>query len=116
MKTFSNLNDLFNASKGGQITAQNIINERAYINGEYQDIQINEELKKLVCRQISQLLGGRIKTRTNVYYTLLNGRPQHWGLERIHLENYHDTEASLHYCAGQDYPYEIAEIRKYLSK
>ena len=107
---FTSLLELFKATEGHQLTGQEVINERTYLAGEWQDISISPELRKEVCSLIAETLGGRQRTKDNVYYNLLNGRPQHWGLSRIFF-NEHNGKVYCSYCAGQDYPYELNLIR-----
>lgn len=107
---FTSLLELFKATDGHQLTGQEVINERTYLNGEWQDIDISTELRENVCGLISELLGGKEKTKERVYNKLLKGRPQHWGLSRIFF-NEHEGRVYCSYCAGQDYPYELHLIR-----
>jgi len=114
MKTFNTLDEIFDNATG-QITAQQLINERAHICGEWQNIKLSDELKRELSILITEICGGQEKTKSYVKYTLNNSSPQHWGLDRIILSRYGAT-AKFSYCAGQDYLSELSTIRKFLSK
>lgn len=93
----------------GQLTIQKLLNGRLYTSEGWQSFKVAPELREEIAQKVSELLGGRKTTKEAVYHTLKNERPQHWGLSRIHIEG-----ERLSYCAGQDYPAELAEIRKAL--
>lgn len=116
MKTFKSLNQLFAAAKKHQITAQELINERSFVFGQWQNIKLTDELKNEVINQILSILGGWEKNKKYIEYNLRNSSPQHWGLTRILLSKYGKNNASFSYCAGQSYPDELKSIRKYLQK
>ena len=116
MKHFNTLQEIFAATNGIQISAQSILNRRAHIFGEYQDFTVSDELSEQIIESILDLLGGWAKNRKYMRSTLKYGTPQHWGLSRIFLESYGGEEPRFRYCAGQDYPAELREIRKYLTK
>lgn len=107
---FTSLLELINATGGHQLTGQELVNERTYIAGEWQNISISPEVRAEVAGLISETLGGHKRTLENVYYNILNGKPQHWGLSRIFFRH---NEGKIHcsYCAGQDCPYELNLIR-----
>lgn len=109
-KIFKNYQEILDATQGHQVTAQELINGRTYINGEgWTDIILSDQFRDDVCNDISQILEGQYKTRAAVRNSLKYGKPQHWGLKRILLENYGSPRLS--YCAGQDYTSEIRTIR-----
>jgi hypothetical protein len=111
---FNNLDELFN-NAGQQVTAQQLINKRMYLNGiGWADIELTTELKELICNQIAETLGGRNATKISVKNSLMYGTPQHWGLNRVLLEKYDERPAVFKYCAGQDYTAETNAIRKFL--
>lgn len=113
-KLFSNLNDLLNCVDY-ELTAQQLINKRVYLKGEgWSDIELTTELKDYICSEIVEILGGRQTTKQSIKNTLLYSTPQHWGLDRIHVDRYNDGFININYCAGQDYPIEIKTIRKFL--
>ena len=116
MKTFNSIEELFTATKGGQLTAQEIVNRRAHVDGEWQDIELSEDAKSDFIESVVSILGGQNRTKSDVRYNLRRSTPQHWGLSRIILSKYGESPARWSYCAGQDYPSEIATIRKYLAK
>lgn len=110
---FESLNEVL-AATDHQITAQELLNGRMYLNGSgWTDIELSNTLKEQVANEVSELLGGRNNTKAQVKRALLHRRPQHWGLERVILEKY-GKEPFLSYCAGQDYTWETNNIRTYL--
>jgi len=115
MTKFTTLLELFIAANGHQINAQEIINRRGHINGEWQDFTVSDELSAEINDKIVELLGGHAKTM-NAIRRALRYYPQHWGLGRIFLESYGGENPRFRYCAGQDYPAELQTIRKYLTK
>lgn len=114
MKRFETLQEIWDASESHQISAQQIINKRLFVGGEWQNVEISRALMLEISQEIADLLGGRGTTKEDVKYTLINATPQHWGLGRIFLENYSTLRFS--YCGGQDYPAEIKQIRNYLKR
>lgn len=107
MRNFKHIKSL--AKSVQQLTLQQIINKRANFNHkwEYFTFQLSDDL----LRQVADLIGGRAETQYLVYKKLKNGRPQHWGLERM---IYSVDRQRFEYCSGQDYPREINQIRKAL--
>ena len=77
-------------------------------------IKLTDELKEQICDQVSELLGGHHSTRVKVYNNLMSNTPQHWGLDRILVEQYGKSPAKLKYCAGQHYSEELNTIRTFL--
>ena len=116
MKTFNSIEKLFLATDGKQLNAQEIINRRANVDGEWQDIELTAEFMSEFIEAIVDILGGRNMTQSYVRYNLRRSTPQHWGLSRIVLSKYGSSPARWSYCAGQDCPSEISQIRKYLAK
>ena len=116
MKTFSTLDELFTAADGHQVTAQELINGRTHVFGEWQDIDLSDELRNEVINQISELFGGREVSKSYIRQNLKNSKPQHWGLSRTVVEKYGDKPAKMNYITGQDFVYESRVIRNYLSK
>ena len=108
-KLFNSYDEVMDTTQGHQVTAQELINRRTYINGQWENIELSPAFHTVICCDIAQILGGREKTQKSVLSSLLYSRPQHWGLSRIFLENY--GKIRLAYCAGQDYPSEIRTIR-----
>jgi hypothetical protein len=113
-KLFNNLNEIFNNS-GQQVTAQQLINRRIYINGcGWSDIELTNELNEQIAEQIAESLGGRSATKQSIKNVLRYSKPQHWGLNRMLLNKYGNNNAYFSYCAGQDYSAETNAIRKAL--
>lgn len=111
---FDTLEEILNATDH-QINAQELLNERMYLNGMgWTDVELSPELKERIVFEIADLLGGRYSTRQDVIRSLKRNHPQHWGLERILVEKYGDSAPVLSYCAGQDYTWETNKIRTYL--
>lgn len=107
---FMTLDELFKAAGTHQVTAQEILNGRSHVNGQWQEIEIPHTLRGQVCQRLSEIFGGVKATQERVYAHLMNEQRQHWGLKRVFLEKY-DGPAFLSYCAGQDMPAEIKAIR-----
>lgn len=98
-----------------QATAQQLLNRRMSVKGQgWVKIALSEELEELICNQVSELLGGHHKTRAAVYNNLMRSSQQHWGLDRVLVEQYGKSKARLSYCAGQDYTSELNTIRTVL--
>lgn len=107
---FTTFADLLIATTGHQLTAQEIVNERTYISGNWENISLSDELREEICKTISETLGGQYKTRVKIFRSLYYGRPQHWGLRRVFFREY-NGKILCSYCAGQDYPAELQQIR-----
>ncbi len=96
---------------GKDITLQNIKSGRIYDNGwKDWDYQLNE----MDVIGIATLLGGWEKTQNLVANKLrsLSTLPSHWAFDRIHFCKHSKRWA---YTAGQDYPSELATIRKWFT-
>jgi hypothetical protein len=91
-------------------TAQEIINRRIYLNYNWQDFELSEEAQAEAIEMIVETLGGQNKTKDAIRRTLSYSRPQHWGLRRVIFSKYGD-KLRCSYCAGQDYPAELNQIR-----
>lgn len=115
-KTFKTLDELFAAAENHQITAQELINGRTRVLGEWQSVELSEELKNEIICQISELFGGREITKSYVRHNLRNSKPQHWGLSRTVVEKCGSCPAHMGYITGQDFVSESRVIRNYLSK
>lgn len=115
-KVYSTLEEIYAATIGHQVTAQELLNGRTQIKGHWGPIELTSELRKEICSKLADIFGGRAQTKTRVFNTLLHERRQNWGLSRVFLEKYprHNIGAHLSYCAGQDMPSEIRQIRKEL--
>lgn len=110
----SSLQEVWGAVGNHQVTGQELLNERTYIEGiGWTEISIPLEFRREIARNISEMLGGRQWTKDQVYRVLLGQRPQHWGLSRFLLSNY-GKGPRLSYCAGQDQTWESNAIRTYL--
>jgi len=113
MKTYNSLQDIFNDAGTHQVTAQELLNGRTHVCGEYQEIALTPLLRFEVCRTLANMYGGTLKTQIAVFSRLMHTRPQHWGLQRTILTDY-GTGARLQYVVGQDETWENNEIRKAL--
>lgn len=112
MKTAKKLKDLFKIAEGRQLTAQAVLNERIYAK----DFKLSDELREQIANDVSDVLGGHASTKNAVFNSLNASRPpQHWGLNRILLDDY-GRGPRWTYCAGQDYPAELNQIRNHLKK
>jgi hypothetical protein len=114
MKTFKTLEQLLKATD--YVTAQNVLNGRLYLKDKgYTSVKIDEDLREEICKDISQLFGGRHVTREQMLWTLMYDRPQHWGLDRVILSQYKDNPPRWKYITGQDFIEESKLIRKALA-
>jgi hypothetical protein len=119
MYLFDSLEQVYaqcNSGQRHQITAQEIINRRTFIDGSWQTIELTSKCEDEFISAILDVLGGWTKNQPLMARVLRNSRPQHWGLSRILFEKYGDSPLRISYCAGQDYPYELKQIRQYLNR
>jgi hypothetical protein len=94
-----------------QLTAQEIINGRAYFkNVGWTNFEFHDKDK--VFKMIAECLGGHQKTKNCIEWNLYK-KPQHWGLTRIFFE-IRNNKICCSYCAGQCYTTETQIIRNYL--
>lgn len=118
MKTLKSYDQLWgryveNKSFKGQLTAQKILNGRAYGPDGWEDFQIDSELRVKICLDLTNAIGGRKQNLINarLYYS---NTLSHWALDRLILNKRSDNTYYWSYCAGQDYPRELGELRRYL--
>ena len=112
MSVISNYKELVSFSKS-QITAQGVLNGRLYgsFAGEsacWQSVIFSPDFREKVINDLCGLYGGRKKERVK-YSLSRSSPPQHWALSRTFYDN-----ERWSYCAGQDYPSELNDLRKYL--
>jgi hypothetical protein len=92
------------------------------INGRYHHTKkswVNFELSSEISQKLAHLVvacyGG--KKRTALYQQLASGiyygNISHWGFDRTFLL-VRNNELVFTYCAGQDMPHELNQIRKYI--
>jgi len=112
---FDSLKELIEARGDGKLTAQELVNGRAHIFGEWQDFELSGDARHEAVSLIVDCYGGRRPTREAVRSTLMWGRPQHWGLNRTTFRMSGDKILCSYY-AGQDYPAELNTIRTALKK
>lgn len=101
------------AEKGYDVTLQNIKSQRIRdIESGWKDWSYQLTDEDIAC--IADLLGGWERTRNIVANRLrsLSSIPSNWAFDRIHFCKHSKRWA---YCAGQDYPAELATIRKWFS-
>lgn len=116
MKKFESLDQVFAAAGSHQVTAQELLNGRSHIFGEWQSIEITNDLREEIIDKIVETAGGRSRTKNYCRYCLRNERPQHWAIDRFLLSKYGENPARLSYCAGQDMTWEMQNLRKYLAR
>jgi hypothetical protein len=106
----NSLDDLLNVIDM-QLTAQDIVNGRAYFkNVGWTNFEFHDKDK--VFKMIADCLAGHLVTREEIKRNLYK-KPQHWGLKRI-LFDFRNNKIICNYCAGQDYQSERQIIRNYL--
>jgi len=99
-----------------QVSVQEILNGR--INHTVKgwiDIRLTPDLRTNIIEMTVDVLGGHSKFKHILNWALSNEKPQHWGLNRMHLTEY-KGKYGISYCAGQDYPAELTQIRNFLRK
>lgn len=115
MKTFNTYQELIEAT-GNQLTAQQVINKRVYIKADnWQAVEFTPEFMDHFNKDILNVIGGHQQTRARLRSVLEYSKPQHWALARIILNDY-GQGARFTYCAGQDHPAELQQLRNYLKK
>ena len=114
MKNIQTLDELFERAGNHQVTAQEVLNGRTHIDGEWQAVEFSEKLKEAVICKILSSAGGWSQTQVQMGRTLRNERPQHYALARFLLCKYGVREANFTYCAGQDMTYEMKDLRNKL--
>jgi hypothetical protein len=115
-KIFKTLDEVFIAAGSHQVTAQELLNGRSYVFGEWQEVQISNDLREEIIEMIVETAGGRGRTKSDTKYRLRNERPQHWAIDRFLLSKYGNSPAHLSYCAGQDQIWEMRNLRNYLKR
>lgn len=113
MKIFKTLEEVYKATQPHQVTVQELINGRTKIEGEWQEFRLDDNLMNAIAFTVANKLGGIKRTKDHIENVILFRRPQHWGLERFVLKNYHSV--CISYIAGQDQPTEMKVISKYLN-
>jgi hypothetical protein len=105
-------NELLNlANLGYDVTLQNIKSGRIRIdNWQDWDYQLTDKDIEQIC----SVLGGWERTKNIIANRLrsLKTLPSNWCFDRIHYCRHSKRWA---YCAGQDYPSELATIRKWFT-
>jgi hypothetical protein len=94
-----------------QLNLYNLIAQSIYLNGAGW-IKTNNLLTDELIDQVCDLLGGHKRTKEKMFHVIRRGGFSKWYLERI---IYSFTRKRFEYCAGQDYPAELAEIRRDLA-
>lgn len=101
------------ATKGYDVTLQNIKSGRIRsIESGWTDWDYQLTDEDII--QIVEVLGGWEKTQNRIAGKLrrLSTLPSNWCFDRIHFCKHSKRWA---YCAGQDYPAELATIRKWFT-
>lgn len=100
-----------------QINFQDLV-----INGRYHDkidgwsqCTFTDDLEEQLIDLFMDQIGGWEKSKAAIRRAVEFHKPQHWALSRFFLEE-RNNKIMLVYCAGQDYPAELAELRRYLKK
>ena len=115
MRTLKSYKQINRICGGRQINAQSVLNGRIKtVSKGWESVKLSEDFKELLTNDIANSLGGRYKTKQSICRNLKSDlTPQHWGLSRLMLEG-GKSEFYWSYCAGQDYPYELQQIRNSL--
>ena len=113
---YRSLDEIFTDAKDHQVTGGELLNRRTHICGQWQAINLSDELREKVISTIAETIGGHAKRKNRVYSVLRYGRPKHWTLDRFLLSKYGDSPARLSYCAGQDQTWEMRDAREQLTK
>lgn len=114
-EVYTSLDQIYEDAQPHQVTGQELLNGRTHICGQWQVINLSDELREQVISKIAETAGGRQATKVKVYNALRYGRPQHWALSRFLLVKY-SNPAHFSYCAGQDMTYEMRDLRNSLKK
>lgn len=109
-RAYKNIQNL--AKKVNQLTAYTLISQSAYIN-EIGWTSINNLMTEDVARDIVNVLGGHTATKEKIVQVLTTQKFSAWYLERIIYES---KRKCWTYCAGQNYPAELQQIRNELKK
>ncbi len=111
-RTYKTLESLAK-NTNSDLTLEDIKHKRAYFNtGKNKGYcPFNLKMDDSHYEQIADLLGGNVKTKTKIIWTLKNRQFDHWGLGRI---IYSSKRKIWTYCAGQDYPSEITQVRNFI--
>ncbi len=121
MQTLKSIKHALQLSKT-QLTAQNLLRGTIRTANGYENFKLSTELKEELTKSIVLVLGGREKTKEQVYNVVKFRKPQHWGLSRIIISFRKDAKdkrkkiVSVSYCAGQDEITELNQIRTELKK
>jgi hypothetical protein len=119
MKTLKTLKQALKVNKG-QLTARDLLNSEIYTAKGWKTFKISADLKKDIVNNVVEILGGHNKTKESIKYNLLNTNINHWGLNRIIIEektlqsDKRKKVVSFRYIEGQNYEHELNQIRKYL--
>jgi hypothetical protein len=97
-----------------QLNLQEILNNKFYHN-KYGWIKtgMSQKERERAINMAVDVIGGRRKE--SIRGKLTYASPNHWALRRIFFNiGIYDGKLRCTYCAGQDYPYELNQLRKYL--
>jgi len=108
-RTYKSIESLKN--KVNNLNLYNLMNQCIYLENVGW-INTNNLLTDELIDQVCNLLGGHMKTKEKIFNVLSCQKFNKWYLERI---NYNFKRKCFTYCAGQDYPRELQEIRKDLT-
>lgn len=96
------------ALQTNQLTFQHVLNERIYHNKQGWINAKIDNLDEIINTIVYDVIGGR---KQNIIINKLYKGVSHWALERI---IYCTHRKKFLYVAGQDYVWELNELRKYL--
>ena len=99
--------------KSEQITLQEILNGSVCLKDKgWSRLILSPVVREELIQQAINIFGGR-KSDTLHRALSMSPPPQHWGLSRMIVKKH---SQKLMYVAGQDYVWELNDIRKWLYK
>lgn len=118
MRTLKTLKQALRLQNDGRLTAQDLLRGQLYTTRGWEYFKLDSQFKEELARAVSNALGGHNKTKEKVYNLIRWGSPSHWGLARVMITRRKDPKDKrrklirVDYCAGQDYIFDLNEIRK----
>jgi hypothetical protein len=106
---YSTIEGMHRATYNGNLTLESILHSRIYHTKHgWITAQLAEPAKDKALQECADIIGGR--NRNKVLGVLRYSSFSHWSLSRFMYK----PGSGWSYCAGQDYPSELATIRKFI--